>query len=265
MRSQSVGADTALAQIVRLVREAQGSRAPIQRLADRVSAVFVPAILAIAARLGSRALLAKGFLVRGLIHGHVGNVGLALACRDEFLGCYDNESAGLLHLNVGAGELAAHIALRQGRLADVLAALDGTGTPRRGHWFHASMMAGTAHFGLADADALAAQVAALGALPEPVPWVAAVVDRLEGLRTILDGDQGAGADRLAASSTRLDELGLALAAAFGWLEWAELGLAEYDPTRFGESGDTPLAGFFAVPPEERNLYSRKAYTQAAAE
>ena len=46
---------------------------------------------------------------------------------------------------------------------------------------------------------------------------------------------------------------------------AELGLAEYDPTRFGESGDTPLAGFFAVPPEERNLYSRKAYTQAAAE
>ena len=46
---------------------------------------------------------------------------------------------------------------------------------------------------------------------------------------------------------------------------AELGLAEYDPTRFGESGDTPLAEFFAVPPEERNLYSRKAYTQAAAE
>jgi anaerobic carbon-monoxide dehydrogenase catalytic subunit len=46
---------------------------------------------------------------------------------------------------------------------------------------------------------------------------------------------------------------------------AELGLAEYDPNRFGESGDTPLAEFFAAPPEERNLYSRKAYTQAAAE
>jgi carbon-monoxide dehydrogenase catalytic subunit len=40
---------------------------------------------------------------------------------------------------------------------------------------------------------------------------------------------------------------------------AELGLPEYDPTRFGESGDVPLAAFFAVPPEERNLYSRKAY------
>ncbi|HQK94100.1 MAG TPA: HAD-IC family P-type ATPase, partial [Armatimonadota bacterium] len=48
VRSTGVGSDTALAQIVRLVREAQGSRAPIQRLADRVSAGFVPAILAIA-------------------------------------------------------------------------------------------------------------------------------------------------------------------------------------------------------------------------
>jgi carbon-monoxide dehydrogenase catalytic subunit len=40
---------------------------------------------------------------------------------------------------------------------------------------------------------------------------------------------------------------------------AELGLPEYDPNRFGQSGDVPLAAFFAVPPEERNLYSRKAY------
>ena len=46
-RATSVGADSMLAQIVRLMRDAQGSRAPIQRLADRVSAVFVPVVVSI--------------------------------------------------------------------------------------------------------------------------------------------------------------------------------------------------------------------------
>jgi Cu+-exporting ATPase len=48
MRADRVGSDTMLAQIVALVSEAQRSRAPIQRLADQVSAYFVPAVLAIA-------------------------------------------------------------------------------------------------------------------------------------------------------------------------------------------------------------------------
>jgi len=43
-----LGAQSTLAQIVRLLREAQGARAPIQRLADRVSAIFVPSVLGIA-------------------------------------------------------------------------------------------------------------------------------------------------------------------------------------------------------------------------
>ncbi len=43
-----LGAQSTLAQIVRLLREAQGSRAPIQQLADRVSAIFVPSVLGIA-------------------------------------------------------------------------------------------------------------------------------------------------------------------------------------------------------------------------
>ena len=48
VRATAVGADTALAQIVRLVEEAQGGKAPMQRLADRVSAVFVPVVIGIA-------------------------------------------------------------------------------------------------------------------------------------------------------------------------------------------------------------------------
>lgn len=49
VRATRVGADTALARITRLVTEAQTGKAPVQRLADRVSAVFVPAVIAVAA------------------------------------------------------------------------------------------------------------------------------------------------------------------------------------------------------------------------
>jgi P-type Cu+ transporter len=47
-RASSLGAGSTLSQIVRLLRDAQGSRAPIQRIADRVSAIFVPTVLGIA-------------------------------------------------------------------------------------------------------------------------------------------------------------------------------------------------------------------------
>jgi len=46
-RASAVGVDTVLARMIRLVEEAQGSKAPVQRLADRIAAVFVPVVLVI--------------------------------------------------------------------------------------------------------------------------------------------------------------------------------------------------------------------------
>jgi Cu+-exporting ATPase len=79
IKAQRVGSDTLLAQIVRLVSEAQRSRAPIQRLADRVAAVFVPAVI------GSALITFVVWVLAGpdprLAHGLVNAVAvLIIAC-----------------------------------------------------------------------------------------------------------------------------------------------------------------------------------------
>lgn len=68
-RATSVGADSVLGQMLRLMEEAQSSKAPMQQLADRVSAVFVPAVLAISA---------LTFVLWSVI-GHAGGPGRAFA------------------------------------------------------------------------------------------------------------------------------------------------------------------------------------------
>jgi len=67
MRATNVGADTVLANIIRMVEQAQGSKAPIQRLADTIASIFVPVVLVIAALtfilwaiLGSLSVLSSG-------------------------------------------------------------------------------------------------------------------------------------------------------------------------------------------------------------
>jgi P-type Cu+ transporter len=62
VRGTRVGAETALAQIARLVAEAQAGKAPIQRLVDRISAVFVPVVIAIATATLTGWLLVNGDL-----------------------------------------------------------------------------------------------------------------------------------------------------------------------------------------------------------
>ena len=48
IQAEKVGSDTVLSQIIQMVREAQGSKAPVQKLADRIAAIFVPVVIAIA-------------------------------------------------------------------------------------------------------------------------------------------------------------------------------------------------------------------------
>jgi Cu+-exporting ATPase len=64
LRATHVGARTTLARIARLVADAQASKAPVQRLADRISAVFVPAVVALAS------LTAAGWWLSGASVGH---------------------------------------------------------------------------------------------------------------------------------------------------------------------------------------------------
>jgi Cu+-exporting ATPase len=131
-----VGRDTVLSQIIRMVEEAQGSRAPIQRLADKVSAVFVPFVIGIAALtftgwffLGGAPAADVTPFTRALINA-VAVLVIACPCAMGLatptaimVGTGKGAELGILFKNAEALELA-------GRLTTV--ALDKTGTVTRG-------------------------------------------------------------------------------------------------------------------------------------
>ncbi|HLZ68872.1 MAG TPA: heavy metal translocating P-type ATPase [Dehalococcoidia bacterium] len=129
MRAERVGRETQLAQIVRLVEQAQLEKAPVQRLADRVAGVFVPAILLIAALTFGGWLLA-GFSGTAAMVAAVAVLVIACPCA---LGL-----ATPAAIMVGSGRGAEHgILLRGGesleRVRDVTTVvLDKTGTVTRG-------------------------------------------------------------------------------------------------------------------------------------
>jgi ATPase, P-type (transporting), HAD superfamily, subfamily IC len=62
-KATKIGSETFLAQIIKIVEEAQGSKAPIQKLADKVSGIFVPSVLAIAAVTFLDGIYQQGILI----------------------------------------------------------------------------------------------------------------------------------------------------------------------------------------------------------
>ncbi|MCF6093626.1 heavy metal translocating P-type ATPase [Microaerobacter geothermalis] len=76
-RATKVGKDTALAQIIKIVEDAQGSKAPIQRMADKISSIFVPAVVLIAALTFTIWYLVTGDLTNSLLYA---TAVLVIAC-----------------------------------------------------------------------------------------------------------------------------------------------------------------------------------------
>jgi Cu+-exporting ATPase len=130
-RATKVGKDTALAQIVKLVEEAQGSKAPLQRLADTISAYFVPVVLALAA------LTFLGWLAFGPDPALTNALQVAIAVVVIACPCALGLAAPVA-IMVGTGKAAENgvlirggDALEQARKIDTIV-LDKTGTLTRG-------------------------------------------------------------------------------------------------------------------------------------
>lgn len=131
-RAEKVGADTVLSHIIRMVQDAQGSKAPVQRLVDRIAAIFVPAIIGIA--LLSFALWWALAPSDGFTHGLLALVTVLIIACPCALGL-----ATPTAIMVGIGKAAEHgilikdaESLETARKIDTVV-LDKTGTLTDGH------------------------------------------------------------------------------------------------------------------------------------
>jgi Cu+-exporting ATPase len=128
--ASKIGKDTALANIIRLVEQAQGSKAPIQALADKASAVFVPAVLVVAALTFVGWLLIGGASFEAALINAISVLVIACPCAlglatptAIMVGMGKGAENGILFKNSAALEKAAEI---------TTAVLDKTGTMTQG-------------------------------------------------------------------------------------------------------------------------------------
>ncbi|MFP1772067.1 heavy metal translocating P-type ATPase [Lonsdalea quercina] len=115
VRATGVGSDTALSRIVRLVEEAQGSKASVQRLTDRVSAIFVPVVIVIAVLTFAANWLVTGLWDAGLVNA-VAVLVIACPCAlglatptAIMVGTGQGARAGILFRNASALENARRL------------------------------------------------------------------------------------------------------------------------------------------------------------
>lgn len=183
-RATRVGRDTALARIVRTVEEAQGSKAPVQRLADRVAAVFVPVVLLLAA-LAAGAWLAFGYPFTTALETLVAVLMIACPCA---LGLA-TPTAVMVATGVGArlGILYRDAAAIQRAAGIDLVVFDKTGTLTTGHPAVTDVVPAAG----VDADTLLSTAAALERLSEhPIAAAVVAAAQAHGLATgTVDGFQ----------------------------------------------------------------------------
>ncbi len=169
-----IGKDTTLAQVIRLVEQAQGSKAPIQTLADRISAVFVPAVLAIAVLTFAAWLLLGDDFQRAMINA-VAVLVIACPCAlglatptAIMVGMGKGAELGILFKNGAALEQAAQVRV---------VVLDKTGTLTQGKPAVTEVIS----FGGAAAESVLALAASAERNSEH-PLAQAVVEAAEGRR-----------------------------------------------------------------------------------
>ncbi|HEX9038712.1 MAG TPA: heavy metal translocating P-type ATPase [Ktedonobacterales bacterium] len=201
MRATRVGSETTLAGIIRLVEQAQGSKAPIQRLADTVAGVFVPAVLVISL------LTFVGWTVAGYVFGFAPQAGMGAAATTPWIVALVAAIAVLVvacpcalglatptAIMVGTGQGAENgVLIRNGESLERMEkvtdlALDKTGTITRGKpELTATLLAvGAAALDLDESGLL--RLAASAESPSEHPLARALVDAASRRGLTLDPD-----------------------------------------------------------------------------